>query len=91
MKHIANNNGDWIKATQHVSNIIENSCRYHTTGDFLNDYSEKNYFGKENSKFSLIPLNIRSLDKKWTSLIGLLKTLEVDFPIIALSEIGRKI
>ena len=91
MKRLLNNSDVYnlIKATQHGSNVIENSCRYYTTEDFINEYNRK-YSHKKNNQFSLMHLNIRSLDKNWTSLMGLLKTLEVDFDIIALSEIGRK-
>ena len=91
MKRLLNNSDVYnlIKATQHGSNVIENSCRYYTTEDFIKEYSRK-YSHKKNNQFSLMHLNIGSLDKNWTSLMGLLKTLEVDFDIIALSEIGRK-
>ena len=92
MKRLLNNNDKYnlIKATQHDSNIIENNCKYYTSEELRNELHCKKSTQTRRNDFRLIHLNIRSLDKNWGQLMGLLNTIDADFDIIALSETGRK-
>ena len=79
-----------IKATQHDSNIIENNCKYYTSEELRNELHCKKSTQTRRNDFRLIHLNIRSLDKNWAQLMGLLNTIDANFDVIALSETGRK-
>ena len=92
IKRLLNNNDIYnlIKATQHDSNIIENNSKNYTSEELRNELHCKKSTQTRRNVFRLIHLNIRSLDKNWAQLIGLLKTIDADFDVIALSETGRK-
>ena len=92
IKRLLNNNDIYklIKATQHDSNIIENNCKYYTCEELRNELHCKKSTQTRRNDFRLIHLNIRSLDKNWAQLMGLLNTIDADFDVIALSETGRK-
>jgi hypothetical protein len=73
----------FVKASQPPSNLLEKSCRYYTTDEF-----RQNFQNQKGTK--LLHLNIRSLDKHWTGLHGLVDALGNIPDYIALSEIGCK-
>ena len=62
-----------------------NSCQYYDIDQFNSTIRTIN-----NKDISLLHMNIRSLDRHWGEFISLLNSLDFNFDIIALTEIGTK-
>ena len=91
IKRLLNNNDIYnlIKATQHDSNIIENNCKYYTSEELRNELHCKKSTQTRRNDFRLIHLNIRSLDKNWAQLMGLLNTIYILFSFTLFSSLNK--
>ena len=76
--------------SKYIKDTLENGMETNISCNYYMEDSLCDLLKTTRTSFTMLNLNVRSLDKNFSGLVALLHMLDYEFDVIALTEIGKK-